>query len=218
MIQGAEHELNFWREFVKTDRFLTGWCGQGKTPELRQEVADFITEHCPKDGSILDCGSGVVSILNGLMPEAYLAATDVLADEYAKIFDYKKHRIPQPVPIGAEYLQEYGYDIVHMSNALDHTQDPVKAYHSMLACVKPGGYLIIQGFENEGEYEKWQGMHQWNIQLVEPISINEEKLTPPHLLITGKNGAINLFVDNSHYHKRLKLDSGKDWFIWIVKK
>ena len=55
-LHGIYHELSFWKEFVKTKRFLEGWVGKQKTPELNQEVADFILS-VPHE-SVLDVGSG----------------------------------------------------------------------------------------------------------------------------------------------------------------
>ncbi len=43
-LHGIYHELAFWQQFVKTDRFLSGWVKKVKTPELHQEVADFIED------------------------------------------------------------------------------------------------------------------------------------------------------------------------------
>ena len=64
-LHGIYHELAFWQQFVKTDRFLNGWVGKGKTPELNQEVADFI-KSVPHE-TVLDVGSGVCSILNEII-------------------------------------------------------------------------------------------------------------------------------------------------------
>jgi SAM-dependent methyltransferase len=214
MIQGTEQELQFWEVFVKTDRFLKDWCSNTKTSELDQDVADFIVKNCPADGSILDCGSGVVSVLHGLMLETSLCSTDLLADEYSKIFNYKDtHYLSVPLPYAAENLPEHWhdeFDIVHMRNALDHTQDPVKAYNSMFVCVKPGGYLIIQGFENEATFENWQGMHQWNINLFETDGKSS-------LMVCTKD-TIQMIDVNPYWHKRCKLNTGKDWFVFIVKR
>jgi len=201
-MEGIEHELKFWTNFVQTDRFLTGWVGPGKTPELNQDVADFILS-VPHE-KVLDVGSGVVSILNGLVN---VTAADPLSAYYRDIFDYEKHGLRPPLKLGVENLiMEDAYDIVHISNALDHSQDPVTGYYRLLAAVKPGGYLIVQGFENEGEYEKYSGMHQWN------LSIENNQL-----VIKDKNGEVERF-SGPHFAKTVKLDSGKDWFIWIVKK
>ena len=96
MIQGTQQELDFWKGFVKTERFLNGWVAKRKTPELNEFVAHFIQQH--DHGKILDCGSGVVSILNGLCDDAELVATDLLAEQYAKIFNYQYHEIDPPLP------------------------------------------------------------------------------------------------------------------------
>lgn len=214
MIQGTNEELQFWEVFVKTPRFLNDWCSNEKTSELDQDVADFILNNCPEGGHILDCGSGAVSVLNGLHKTANIVATDLLAEDYKKIFDYKKYNIIPPHAIAAEELPApflNNFDIVHMRNALDHTQDPVRAYNSMLACVKPGGYLIIQGFENEGTFEKWQGMHQWDISV-------QQFQTFAALIVKSKDWAGQTLGTLPVFHKQIKLDTGKDWFVFIVKK
>lgn len=221
MIQGVKQELQFWEVFVKTPRFLNDWCSNEKTSELDQDVADFILNNCPEGGHILDCGSGAVSVLKGLHKTANIVTTDLLADDYVKIFDYPKHGIRPTIAIGAEEVESilpvYGnFDIVHMRNALDHTQDPVKAYNSMLACVKPGGYLIIQGFENEGTFEKWQGMHQWDIEIPKYGAIAWTSKTI--LMLVDKTGDWRVLGTDPVFHKQIKLDTGKDWFVWIVKK
>lgn len=207
-ITGVEQEIAFWKEFVKTQRFIDGWAAKIKTPELNQEVADFIKDHIPMHGNILDCGSGVVSILNGLMPGNYrLVATDLLGEEYTGVFDYCKYGLTHPLPIAAENLEfDNFFDIVHMSNALDHCQDPRKAFEQLYAAVKPGGYVILQGFENEANHEKWFGMHQWNIHLNSNV-----------LCIDGKDGHY-FGINNPVFAKTIHLPNNKSWFIFIVKK
>lgn len=208
MNKGIEHEVNFWKGFVKTERFLKGWCGPEKTPELNDIVYNFIKEKLPYDGKVLDCGSGACSILNGTVKNENLMVTDLLASEYSKIFDYSKHNIVRPIPLACEEIPyEEMFDIVHISNAIDHTADPVKSYEKLLQAVKKGGYLIVQGFENEGEHEKWEGMHQWNISL----SNSQLRIASKMGKITYKDGAI--IAERVHIEML-----GRDWFIFIVKK
>ena len=221
MIQGTNEELRFWEAFVKTPRFLNDWCSNEKTSELDDDVAEFILKSCPENGQILDCGSGAVSVLHGLHKTAYMTATDLLTKSYYEIFDYWGRRIEPPISVAAEDLPEDWhnfYDIAHIRNALDHTQDPVKAYNSMLACVKPGGYLIIQGFENEGTFENWQGMHQWDISVKEEQEVSHSEVIPVHLSISPKSGWPIAMLGGYHWHKKIKLNTDKDWFVWIVKK
>ncbi|HRI24366.1 MAG TPA: methyltransferase domain-containing protein [Ferruginibacter sp.] len=209
MIPGTQQELQFWERFVKTDRFLTGWVAKGKTPELNAFVAHFIQEH--NHARILDCGSGVVSILNGLCDDAELVATDLLGDEYMNIFDYNSHQIVPPLPHSAESLPYIdAFDIVHMSNALDHTQRPTDAYMKMVDACKPGGFVIIQGFENEADHERWYGMHQWNIRLIESEKGNI-------LDIKGKTEHFQ-FADTPYVSYNTTFENGKTWYIWVIRK
>ena len=206
MLPMMQQELDFWKEFVQTDRFLCDWAVMGKTSELVPFVADFIIDQKPK--RILDVGSGVASILNGLLPDVPLIAVDVLGAEYQEIFDYDQYRIYPPIAIAAEDISfENEFDIVHMSNALDHTQEPVIAYKKLYEAVKPGGFLIIQGFENEGQFEKYAGMHQWDLYV-------DEK----SLYMKTKIGKLLIAMSSFMPAKRIPVDTDRDWYIWITQK
>lgn len=206
MIEGTDYELNFWKGFVKTPRFLEGWCSNEKTPELREPAYSFIINQLP--AKVLDCGSGVCSILTGTVPNESLTACDLLADEYAKFFNYDKWDVVKPFPLSCEQLlYEDEFDIVHISNALDHTQNIILSYKKLWEATKPGGYLIIQGFENEGLHENWSGLHQHN------IAIEEDKLvlsTQHKMLLVLGNAEI---LDKTYIPE---LD--KDWITYIIKK
>ena len=201
-LHGIYHELNFWKGFVKTDRFINGWVSNKKTPELNQFVADFI-KNVPHE-TVLDIGSGVVSILNGLVP---VTAADPLGDLYKLVFDYPKHKLTAPIPCPAEELPYNAeFDIVHCSNAIDHTQNPILAYSKMMDAVKPGGYLIIQGFENEGTFENWEGFHQNDISVeANTLCLKNQK---GHLAVIDTKPTELHFVEFE----------AKRWYIWIKQK
>ena len=208
-LKGIYHELAFWQQFVKTDRFLSGWVKKVKTPELHQEVADFILS--VSHNTVLDVGSGVVSILNGLVE---VRAVDPLGDLYRLVFDYERHKLAAPMAFPAEELPfKNEYDIVHISNALDHTQDPKKAFWTLYKAVKPGGYLIVQGFENEATHENWQGFHQNDIYVEE--TWNDKK---DYILRLQQNDGSTGIIYESPYKVIQKTIENKRWFIWIVKK
>ena len=201
-LHGIYHELNFWQGFVKTKRFLDGWVSHKKTPELNDFVAEFI-KSVPHD-KVADIGSGVCSILNGWVD---VEPFDPLGDLYGIVFDYKAHKVKQPKPYPAEELPYNSeFDIVHCSNAIDHTQSPMLAYTKMMQAVKPGGYLIIQGFENEGTFENWQGFHQHDIH------INMETLC-----IKNQMGHLAV-IDTKPTHLEFVEVNGKRWYIWIKQK
>lgn len=206
-LAGIGHELKFWKDFVKTDRFLKGWVADIPTPELQPAVKQFFDGFMPKGYKVLDVGSGVVSLLNGTVPKEDLTAVDPLGELYECIFDYKKYGIAAPLPVPAEELQyQNEFEVVHISNALDHSQDPELAYQKLLAAVKPGGWLIIQGFENEATFENWQGFHQYNISLMGNVLVIKNRID------------IYYSIDATSLGTTVKLDTGKDWFIWISQK
>jgi 2-polyprenyl-3-methyl-5-hydroxy-6-metoxy-1,4-benzoquinol methylase len=201
-LHGIYHELNFWKGFVQSTRFSDGWVSRKKTPELNQFVADFI-KSVPHE-TVLDIGSGVVSILNGWVN---VIAADPLGDLYKLVFDYPKHKLTAPIPCPAEELEfKAEFDIVHCSNAIDHTQNPILAYSKMMDAVKPGGYLIIQGFENEGTFENWEGFHQ-----------NDISVEANTLCLKNQTGSISV-IDTKPTHLEFVEANGKRWYIWIKQK
>jgi len=198
-------ELVFWQEFVQWNRFLKGWVGRQKTPELNQFVADFIVGQ--PHHRIMDVGSGVVSIFHGLVPDATLLAVDPLGDMYRLVFDYDAYDLIPPMALSGEELKSKNeFDIVHMRNAIDHTDEPGLVYDNLLNAVRSGGYLIIQGFEHEGTAEHYSGLHQWDCYL-----LGDE------FWIEGR-GRKMLLGKSSCIAKRIKTEQGRDWFIWIVQK
>lgn len=212
-LKGIAHELKFWKGFVKTERFLEGWVKQDKTPELNQLVYDFIIERIPNgpNTKVLDVGSGVVSILNGCVHPETLTAADPLGGLYESIFDYEKYNIKPCVPVPAEEMEwRDEFDIVHMSNAIDHVQDPEKVLFKLIDACKPGGYVILQGFENEGTFEKWEGFHQWDLTVIDGV-----------FYIKAKNlykNEINVFAEKTIICEHFNNPNGKTWYIWIIQK
>lgn len=206
-IKGADHEISFWKQFVKSDRFINGWLPDRKTPELNDLVYMFLLGQ--PEAKVLDCGSGVVSILHGTVKPGNLVATDILGKEYSKVFNFFDNGFKPPLAIACEDLPFVeNYDVVHISNALDHTQDPQAAYNAMYRAVKPGGFLIVQGFVNEGTHEEWQGMHQWNLDA-----------TFGNLCIIGKIGLPTILDSNPYFVTKIYHESlGRDWIIWITRK
>jgi SAM-dependent methyltransferase len=209
-LHGIAHELGFWKEFVKTDRFINGWVGKIKTPELNNKVAEFILNN--KNNNILDVGSGAVSLLNGLNNDSNLITCDPLGALYELIFDYNMYGILPPLTYPAEELPyENEFDIVHISNALDHAQDPKLSVDKLLKATKIGGHLIIQGFECEGTFENWLGFHQWDLQY------KNQGLT-----LTDKNNNEILLIDNTKHNvimgESFDIGNNKKWLICIINK
>ena len=207
--KGVNHEINFWKTFVKSERFLQGWVSQEKTPELNQIVYMFINTLNPEE--VLDLGSGPVSILNGTFPKEKITTCDPLSQLYQEIFPFSTYGITPPEDYPCEELPEEWtgrFPLVHMSNALDHTRSPQEALQSLTRVCRADGHIIIQGFTNEAVHENYQGFHQWNL-----------RLEGNDLMIGSKNKETRYIpqaeVLLAHTEKCF---NGRDWFIWILKK
>ncbi len=213
--QAVQDELNFWKSFVKTDRFKNNWCSDQMNVELDESIRLFIIEkwefaYVNKEPfKALDLGSGVVSILRNTVPDSQLVSCDPLANYYAEIFNYHLNEVVKPLPYRTEDLPfKREFDIVHMRNALDHSQDPFDAYGKMMSACKQGGFVIVSGFENEGAAEGWSGFHQFNLY----VECNA-------LFMQPKQGRpIAIWEDDNAIFNRRQLENGKWWFNWIVQK
>lgn len=212
-LKEISHELQFWAGFVKTERFLDGWVADVKTPELHTITYDFIKAVTSKQSKVLDLGSGVVSILNGIIPKENLLACDPLGELYECIFDYKKYGISPPIPLqGEEITFVDQFDIVHMSNAIDHSDAPHKIFRNMAVACKPGGFVILQGFEYEGRNQNYQGMHQIDIWHEEEALMckhrNETNVAP---FESKDMETLKLYAFPNHFQ-------GKTWYIYVAQK
>jgi SAM-dependent methyltransferase len=216
-LDGLQHEFLFWKGFVKTPRFIDGWVADIKTPELNEYVYNFIKTLLDANPglNVLDAGSGAVSLLNGTVPKGNLTAIDPLGFLYEEIFDYNAHNITPPKTLQAERvhlgLGTGKYDVVHISNALDHTQVIEAAYENLMKCVKNGGVLIVQGFEKEATFENFSGFHQHDL-FINSVAKGRNKL-----MVTQKHTSFILDT-NPYYSDTITLPDGKRWFIWIKKK
>jgi SAM-dependent methyltransferase len=120
-----------------------------------------------------------------------------------------------PLPLACEDLVGFKdiFDIAHISNALDHSQQPDVAYNKMMQAVKPGGFLIVQSFVNEGTHENWKGFHKWNLDLF------RENKEGEGLKITDKHGVQTILSQDPYFVRKIHIDHmNKDWIIWITRK
>lgn len=206
LFRGAADEVRFWVDFVHTDQFKTWLDDSQPTPELRGDVVKLIQG---EKGRVLDVGSGVVSILRGTSKT--ILAADLLADEYKKFFDYEGHKIDPPIAVAAEHLLfSEGFQVVHMRNALDHSQNIFKAWDALRDAVRPGGILVVCGFENEGTHLHRLGMHQWDLTIIDNALTachpGEERVPLP---------ARNFFP---LLHYVATLENGRNWVTWAGRK
>lgn len=172
---GLAEEVEFWRDWFRT-------CGLQWPDEYRRRLDPLLPlqDHIARyinvpQGSvvrILDVGAGPLTSLGKNHPDFDLTiqATDVLADEYAKLITEANIDPPiRTVHAETERLSEFfpgeQFDVVHARNTLDHSYDPLRAIREMAAATKHGGAVMLQHRSNEAEFEEYQGLHQWNLSI-----------------------------------------------------
>jgi len=123
-----------------------------------------------KQVSVLEIGSGPMSLLahgvDSKMME--VTAVDPLAGRYSALL--AKHGIDYPIrPIAGTgealpgNLKTGSFDIVYMSNSLDHTELPGKVMKNACELARAGGFIFVEGSANEGTNAGWSGLHQHDL-------------------------------------------------------
>lgn len=122
---------------------------------------------------ILDVGSGPHTSIGQVdVPSPVrITAVDPLADKYNEILERNGiEPVVRTIYGKAERVDEYGlglFDFVYSRNALDHSYDPMTAIGAMLRVLDREGVIYLEGSVNEGEKQKYGGLHQWNFQPVD---------------------------------------------------
>jgi SAM-dependent methyltransferase len=174
---GLPDELSFW------DSYLASRGGpwpedyqarlDPRTP-LRSDLHQYLDEVPGDTVRILDVGAGPLTILGKTHPTKRLEiiATDPLAPHYDRCLS--KYRIVPPVRTIAAVAEELtkrfphnAFDLATAFNCLDHSYDPVRAIHEMIAVIKPSRYAWLAHNQDEAERQKWAGLHQWNFTVVD---------------------------------------------------
>ena len=222
MTSGFQHELEFWKGFIQTDRFKENWISDTPNPELQPESAGIILAEIEgrKKYRVLDLGSGVVSILRGTVPDKNLTSCDPLADDYQEIFDYNSHGIRPPDCQSGENLKynDNYFDVVHISNAIDHASNPAGVHSEMERVCKKDGLIVISGFVNEGEHERYKGLHQWNARIITGVDELD------YILEVDREGRKGGFVVDARYNGKLihaetiRLETGRNYFVYAYRK
>jgi SAM-dependent methyltransferase len=161
-------EVAYWKEWLTTpeaQRLL-----DPDVPLDDDLVMGVVASMPDRSVSILDVGAGPITPLGRRFAgkQIEVIATDALAKEYDAVLEQASIRPPVRTQlVEAERLAETfpagSIDIAHCRNALDHCYDPVLALDNMLAVVRPGGYVLLNHFINEGSSQGYLGLHQWNL-------------------------------------------------------
>jgi len=122
-------------------------------PEIREKVKEYyykfrflqeIIEQTDinEKSKILDIGCGIKTVLH-FLSGAMKVGIDPLADEYKKMYSYPPDLIiEKSFGEKIKYPENY-FDVVFITNTLDHTEDPRKIISEAWRVLKKEGYLVM---------------------------------------------------------------------------
>ena len=175
-LEGIRHELQFWVAHFATEGIEYG--GRAVIdnlvrPHPFQYESLFGEAPARLTISVLDVGAGPLSQIGTLSTRlgVSLRAVDPLAPAYDAILALFGLVPPVATEFGVGerlvgQFPEQSFDLAHARNALDHAMDPLRCIQEMAALVKPGGWIVLDHADREGDHQAFQGMHQWNFEVV----------------------------------------------------
>mmetsp|Transcript_44651 Transcript_44651/g.123755 ORF Transcript_44651/g.123755 Transcript_44651/m.123755 type:complete len:588 (-) Transcript_44651:35-1798(-) len=123
---------------------------------------------------VLDLGCGPGSVLD---PELVikgvsvdLVAADAAADGYNTLLNgwgiTPRVRVQraEAETVGDAFPSE-SFDVVLMTNSLDHAYHPVQGLEAIVRVLRPGGSIFLMHSQNVGVRTKYNGLHQWNFDV-----------------------------------------------------
>jgi SAM-dependent methyltransferase len=176
--KNLEQELQYWKwEAKKLSNLNSELSGRDAFDKpFDSFVESLIESPVGSHVKILDVGCGPISPL-GLISNKYkieVVGIDPLAKEYNDLLDERSIGAGSPLRPrygSAENLREIfpdgTFDIAVAFNSLDHSFDPVAGINQTIQVLKPNGLLYVWCYQNEGKYENYRGLHQWNLDIQE---------------------------------------------------
>jgi SAM-dependent methyltransferase len=166
-------EVAFWRAWLADDKYA-----EQRDTRRRSQTSSFPAGFAQSLGAapgallrVLDVGSGPIPALPRNAPKnpVELVSTDPLAGSYGALLDeYGFDDVVRPMSVKGEELSsvfpEGSFHFVHIANALDHCEDPARTLAEMYRVCSVGGLICILSKENEGEAQRYNGLHQWNLE------------------------------------------------------
>ncbi len=120
---------------------------------------------------MLDVGAGPATVLGKRLDDEGLDLVPV--DPLAPFFDelLARHDVTPPVRTRTadgeqlgKVFDEASFDLAYARNSVDHSYEPMTTIRQMLRVVKPGHRIVLEHRIDEGEHERYEGLHQWNFR------------------------------------------------------
>ena len=207
-------ELSFWDDWLRTQG--REWPEDYKKRfDKDKPFSEYHSRFLPNNVSdtyALDVGAGPITHLGYRLHggNVNITAIDPLAYEYSLLF--KKYNVTPPIvtesckaeEIAENFPRDY-FDIVTANNSLDHCENPMKAILGMIEVCKHGGWVLLNHAENEGENEKYQGLHYWNFKNASGEFIITSKDNHYINVASKVKRVADIYVDNIPNHVQIRM-------------
>ncbi|MCX5694965.1 MAG: class I SAM-dependent methyltransferase [Candidatus Omnitrophica bacterium] len=175
-----ECEVDFWDSWLsKQWKKLSSKGAWEKI--FPRELLSLLENHKGKV-RLLEVGSGPVSMLAWAADQnlCEIVAIDPLAAAYDKIMGKQRYVFPIKPIVGfgekiSKLFPDNSFDMVYSSNALDHVKYPEKCFKNIYNVVKKNGFIILEGYINEGTLEQWEGLHRHDLLPVKGVLLSIDK-------------------------------------------
>lgn len=188
-VENLMGEVVFWLNECEQKRDLIDSYIQNRDFLTYSSVYKTFSERLSDGDIILDIGSGITSKFGSRTEGGnilHICAVDPLAYYFnqflsADVSTEKKCHFGLFEMI-ANFYEEESADGIIINNALDHCIDPFKAIVECLYILKPGKYICTVHRRAEAVWEKYTGLHRWN------IDYNDED----HLIVWNESNAVDV--------------------------
>ncbi len=173
---GLHDEIAFWRSLFDrsnpNQRFIDFFHQRVRTESPLQPQLEKLLSSIPAGSAVkvLDVGCGPFTHI-GTVSDRWrveITGVDPLADEYSALREeFRLARRGVRYVAGeaetlAERFPENHFDLVYCRNALDHSRDPLLGIRQMIKVLKAGGCCWLTHSTDEGEKQRYRGLHRWN--------------------------------------------------------
>lgn len=95
------------------------------------------------------------------------------------------------------------FDFIYSRNALDHAYDPFKAISNMVNLLQAStkSCILLEMQHNEGKFQNYTGLHQWNFDLTEDgdVKISNKYNVEHNLSSLNVNNDLKILVGSYNY-------------------
>jgi SAM-dependent methyltransferase len=170
---GRRDELDFWAYWLDTNgaRWSDDYTRRVAPEPLIDDplVTDWLDGLEQPEVRIIDVGAGPITKLGVRYPGKGITVVpvDPLAVQYERLLQSRGVEPPvRTIQAHGEHLLRHfrpeSFDVAYAVNSLDHSYDPVRIIANMVKLVTSDGVVLLRHARNEGENERYCGLHQWN--------------------------------------------------------